>query len=236
MKPWKRFLKSDGLRVVLCWLGAQYIRFVHATGRWTRVGEEIPQRLWDEKRPFILAFWHGRLLMMPHSWDLSAMPIRVLITHHRDGQILARTVGHLGIETIFGSSSKGGAAALKAIVSALKNGQCVCMTPDGPRGPRMRASDGVVAMARLAGAPVVPVAFSVSRGRHLGSWDRFLLAWPFARGVYVWGEPIEVSRDADPDAMRQTIEDAITQATNEADRLCGRPAVEPDPAPEAAGA
>jgi hypothetical protein len=100
----------------------------------------------------------------------------------------------------------------------------------------MRASSGIIAAARLGGVPIIPVTFSVARCRILGSWDRFMLAWPFTRGVYLWGQPIHVPRDADPaaqEAARLAVETALNALTTEADRLMGVPAVAPDPAPEA---
>ena len=94
----------------------------------------------------------------------------------------------------------------------------------------MRASDGIVSLARLAGVPIIPATFGAARGRVLGSWDRFLVAWPFGRGVIVWGDPIEVPRDADAtvlEAARQSVEDALNDISAEADRLTGREPVEP---------
>jgi lysophospholipid acyltransferase (LPLAT)-like uncharacterized protein len=231
----KRLLKSDGLRRVLCWLGSLYIRLVHATGRWQVVGGQAARDHWATGKPFILCFWHGRILMMPHCWPRDKA-IHMLISQHRDGQIIARTVGHFGIQTVAGSSSKGGAQALRAMVKALKAGDCVGITPDGPRGPRMRASDGAVALARLAGVPIIPATFGAARGRVVQSWDRFLVAWPFGRGVIIWGEPIAVPRDADAEQMaaaRAKVEDMLNSVTAEADRMTGRQPVEPAPAEEA---
>ncbi len=229
----KRFLRSEGLRAVLCWLGAQYIRLVHVTGRWWVEGDAAAQDHWRDGRPFILCFWHGRLLMMPHCWPRRRV-IHMLISQHRDGQIIARTVGHFGIKTVSGSSSKGGAQALRAMVRALRAGECVGITPDGPRGPRMRASDGIVNLARLAGVPIIPATFGAASGRVLGTWDRFLVAWPFGRGVIVWGKPIEVPRDADGidlETARRAVEERLNAITAEADRLTGRSPVPPAEAP-----
>ncbi|PIW26588.1 MAG: hypothetical protein COW30_14370 [Rhodospirillales bacterium CG15_BIG_FIL_POST_REV_8_21_14_020_66_15] len=237
----KKVLKSDAVRRLLCWLGSLYIRLVHATGRWQVVGGQSARDRWAAGKPFILCFWHGRLLMMPYCWPRDRT-IHMLISRHRDGQIIARTVGHFGIRTVAGSSSRGGAPALRAMVKALKTGDCVGITPDGPRGPRMRASDGIVNLARLAGVPIIPATFGAERGRLLQSWDRFLVAWPFGRGVIVWGDPIEVARDADADglaAARAEVENALNAITAEADRLTGRdpvaPADTPSPAPADAG-
>jgi hypothetical protein len=227
----KRILGSDTVRRVLCWLGAQYIRFVYATGRWSVVRGDIPRAFWERGEPFILCFWHGRLLMMPYCWN-RRVAIHMLISQHRDGQIIARTVGHFGIRTIAGSSRRGGAGALRAMLKALQAGDCVGITPDGPRGPRMRVSDGIVSVARLAGVPVIPATFAVGRGKVLGTWDRFVVAWPFARGVLVWGEPIAIGREADGaavEAARSRIEAALNAITAEADALVGAAPVEPAP-------
>ncbi|HEY1721378.1 MAG TPA: lysophospholipid acyltransferase family protein [Magnetospirillaceae bacterium] len=225
----KALSRSDAVRRPLCWVGAQYIRFVRITSRWEAIGAELPAQFWDDGQPFILAFWHGRILMMPYCWRRT-QPIRMLISSHRDGQIIARTVSHFGIETVQGSSSKGGSAALRAMLKSLKDGVCVGITPDGPRGPRMRASEGIVQVARLSGATVIPCTFSTTRRKVLGSWDRFLLAWPFTRGVFVWGAPITVRRDADDTAQesaRIAIERALNAITEDADARMGHAPLQP---------
>jgi lysophospholipid acyltransferase (LPLAT)-like uncharacterized protein len=225
----KRIGKSESLRGLLCWLGSLYIRFAHASGRWRVEGGETAAQLWDQGQPFILAFWHGRILMMPKSWRPS-VPIHMLISQHRDGQLIARTVSHFGIRTVAGSSTRGGSAALRAMLKALKGGQCVGITPDGPKGPRMRASDGIVNLAKLAGVPILPATFSCRKRRLLGSWDRFAVALPFSEGLFVWGEPIHVARDADEaglDQARLLVEDGLNAITRRADAAMGQ--TTPDP-------
>ena len=231
MTPFKKVLHNDTVRRVLCWLGAQYIRLAYATGRWTVVGGETPRRFWDDGKPFILCYWHGRSLMMPCCWG-RRRPISMLISGHPDGQIAARTVGHFGIDTVAGSTTRGGAAALRTMLRTLKTGGYVGITPDGPRGPRMRAGDGAVIVARLSGAPIIPATYGISRRRVLGTWDRFIFALPFGRGVLMWGDPIHVDRGADADALetaRRQVEDRLNAITAEADRLCGCTPVEPAP-------
>ncbi len=232
----KRLLRNEGLRASLCALAALYIRLVGASGRWRVVGGEHPAALWDAGRPFIAAFWHGRILMMPYCWR-PGVAAKILISQHPDGQLIARTIGHFGFGAVTGSSSKGGRAALRAILRAIDRGECIGITPDGPRGPRMRASMGVIDIARLSGAPVLPIAFATSRRKVLGSWDRFIVALPFSRGAFVWGAPIEAPRNADARAretMRRQLEDRLNAVAAEADRLVGRTAIEP--APEAGDA
>ena len=104
---WRRFRKSDGLRTVACRLIALYIRFVWATGRWEIRNSALAERLWQEKTPFILAFWHGRMLVLPAMWPRSS-PMHMLISMHRDGEIIARAIGYFGIGTVRGSAAKPG--------------------------------------------------------------------------------------------------------------------------------
>ncbi len=229
MKLGKRISRNKTVQGCLCLLVAAYIRFVYLTSRWTVVGGDIPKRFWEDDKMFLLAFWHGRLLMMSRSWDLSKQ-IHMLISMHRDGRLISETVSHFGIKTIAGSTSKGGAAALRAMVRTVKAGEYIGITPDGPRGPRMRAQEGIVTIARLAKVPVIPVSFASNRSKVLGSWDRFVVALPFGRGAFVWGEPIEVPHTADKEILeetRQKIEDGLNATCAEADRLCGLIPVEP---------
>lgn len=231
----KRLTRAEWLRRGLCWLGAQYIRLVHATGRWQVIGDEIPARHWNAGQPFILAFWHGRLLLMPYSWRRDKA-IHMLISQHRDGRLIADTVKHFGIEIVSGSSTRGGSAALRGMLKALKAGECVGITPDGPRGPRQRASAGIINVARLAGVPVIPATYAVKRRRLLGTWDRFVVALPFSKGIFVWGRPIEVPRDASAaalEALREELELRLNAITAAADSRMGHPALEPAPWPEA---
>ncbi len=232
----KRIIESGPGRKLLFWLGAQYIRLVYRTSRWTVVSADVPRRLWDRGEPFIGCLWHGRIMMMPYCWDRREK-VRVLVSRHRDGQLIGGVVRRFGAEIIEGSTSKGGAVALRSVLRALEARYCVALTPDGPRGPRMRMSPGAVEAARRTGAPIVTASYSTTRRRLLGTWDRFLVPLPFGRGVFVFGEPIRVPGDADDEmleAARLAVEDRLNQVTREADRLCGWPAVEPAPPPASA--
>src|SRR5262245_13934920 len=211
------------------------MKLVWATGRWRVIGREHGERLHAAGRVGLFVFWHGRMAMMGMAWPREVR-INLLQSPHRDGRMMARVAELFGQSTVWGSSSRGGTDALRAVVARLRAGEWCAATPDGPRGPRMRVAAGIVAMAKLGGAPVLPVTFSTTRGKLLGSWDRLLLPFPFGRGVIVVGEPISVPADADPESierLRIAIEEAITRATHEADRLCGR--TTPEPAAAAPG-
>lgn len=231
-RPLKRVLRSAPATRLAAAAIALYIRLVHLTSRFATEGAEAVAPLLREARPFIIAFWHGRLLMMPAGWP-AGHRMRVLISQHRDGEMIARAVEPFGIGTVRGSAAKagrdkGGVAALRLIVQALKQGDYIAVTPDGPRGPRMRASTGIIAAARLAKVPVVPATFAVRRRRVMNSWDRFIVPWPFNRGLYVWGEPMDVSDPAEPiEAAALRLEAAMNALCDAADRRMGQDPIEP---------
>src|SRR5258707_9468951 len=147
-----RIVRSDRLRRLLCWVIQLYIRFVYRTNRWSIEGGEIPRGLRDAGQAFILAFWHGRLLMIPMAWQRLA-PMHMLISAHRDGRIIADAVTYFGVHSIAGSSRRGGTAALRQMLRRLAAGDCVGITPDRPRGPAMPAGSGIIKFARLAPMP-----------------------------------------------------------------------------------
>jgi lysophospholipid acyltransferase (LPLAT)-like uncharacterized protein len=163
--------------------------------------------------------------------------MHMLISMHRDGELIARAIGYFGHGTVRGSAAKpgsnkdkGGAAALRGMLKALKANEYVGITPDGPRGPRMRASDGIVTVARVSGVPIMPCSFSCRSRIVLGTWDRFLLPLPFTRGVILWGDPIRVPRDASPEVLQAAklqVEAALTGVTQTADAIMGVDTVQP---------
>jgi lysophospholipid acyltransferase (LPLAT)-like uncharacterized protein len=236
----RRLADAPWAQALLAVLVAGYIRLVFATGRWRIVAAEEARQLVDRRQPCIGAFWHGRLLMIPCLWramlrqagreDLLA---HSLISRHRDGEVIARTMDRLGFGAVRGSTTRGAAAAMRRILETLENGEYVALAPDGPRGPRMRAQIGAVFLASRAGCPIIPVTFSASRMRVLDSWDRFALPFPFARGEFVWGEPLHVPRDANAGALeaaRLELERRLNELTAEADRRHGHAPVAPAPA------
>jgi len=159
-------------------LAAIWIRLTRATMRVRFESRGVVDDLSQRKLPYILAFWHGRLFLMPYAY--SGRRIAILISAHRDGELISRTMEHFGFVTARGSSTRGGALGLREILRRLKNGFDAAFTPDGPRGPREVVQPGIIAAARLSGAPIVPVAFSCSKKNYsihgIASWFRCLSA------------------------------------------------------------
>ena len=215
----KRLLGSVAVQTLAARLIVGYIRLVRATSRWDYEGLEHLDAVRADGRALIACFWHQRILLMRFLWR-EAAPFSVLASPHRDGRLLARTVQLLGVRILLGSSHRAGAAGLRQVIRTLEAGGCVGITPDGPRGPRRRVQGGVVAAARAARVPILPVAIGVRRRRLLGTWDRFLGALPFNRGVSVIGAPIELG-DASPESARRLVEERLNETTRYADRLAG---------------
>lgn len=190
-------------------LGAMIVRMLAHTVR-IRREEATASALWRAGTPAIYAVWHGRILLLPYLYGWRRA--RVLASRSRDGELLTRFVAHFGLESVRGSSSQGGAEAIRLLARSLGEGRDVVVVPDGPRGPRETVKSGIVTLARLSGAPVVPMALGASAEWRLRSWDEFRIPRPFARCVLRFGDPILVPGDADraaQEAVREEIEAAL---------------------------
>lgn len=214
-------------------LASGLIRVLRRTMRLSWKNDEIVRALHREGRPYVHAFFHDQLLLMTYSYlgQASGRTLAVLSSRHRDGEYVARTLERFGHVMVRGSTGRGGAAGLVEMIRHLRAGRDAAFATDGPRGPRHRVQIGVVEAARLGRAPIVPVVFAVSRATRLRSWDRFLVPHPFARGVFVYGEPIAVDPRADRDAMERTragLEAALETLTTRAEHLAGARPVAPE--------
>jgi lysophospholipid acyltransferase (LPLAT)-like uncharacterized protein len=205
-------------------LAAMLVRLVGATLRVRVEGVDALRPYWSGARPLIYCVWHGRILMVP--WlnarlrrTHGARGVSVLASRSRDGGIVGAYVSRFGLDVVRGSSSSGGAAALRALIATVEDGRDVALVPDGPRGPRGQLEPGVVALAALTGAPVVPLGFAARPAWRLATWDRFQIPAPFARAAAVFGTATTIPRDADRAGARKEIERSLDEATAAADRL-----------------
>ncbi|MEL7486125.1 MAG: lysophospholipid acyltransferase family protein [Pseudomonadota bacterium] len=207
-----------------------YIRLVDATSSWRVVGIEHVDAPAKEGRGAVLAFWHARLLMAPTVRRRTSARVFMLISNHRDGDVIADAVAPFGVEFIRGSAAnpkkrfkdKSGASALVQMIAALEDGGIVGLTPDGPRGPAQEVQPGVARVSRLADVAVLPASYATSRGLRLNTWDRFWLPLPFSRGVYVVEPALSPPRSESADdiaAFSESLKSAIDRATERATRL-----------------
>ena len=142
-------------------LGALVIRGIKGSMRLEQRGYEPVDALYREKRSIILAFWHAQQLMIPFGYRGPGS--HVLISQHGDGEIIARIIARFGHEAVRGSSTRGGAGALRSLIKLGRSGKDVVVTPDGPKGPRQVAKLGVIQLAKATGLPIVPLGFACSK-------------------------------------------------------------------------
>lgn len=218
--------------VIWCWMV-----LVARTVRWEREGTASFSALWHRPEGFMVAGWHSRILLLPSGWSwirrnlpFEQKSTAMLISLSSDGAFVAKAIGHLGLVAIRGSKThkrkgkdKGGVRAIAETVRHLKAGGVVCITPDGPRGPRECVSSGPLLLAQRAGAKIVPYGLAVSRGRALDTWDRFFIPFPFSRGAIVFGDPVDVPAGEDLDGRAAELQRAMDAAHRRAHALAGCP-------------
>ena len=234
----KAVLNAPATQNAIAFLVANYLRFAGWTMRWQVIGRDAAEAAWQGDDGVICCFWHGRLLYAPKIWPTRTQPVAVLASRSRDGDMITNITERFGIRSIRGSSSnskkdqdKGALRAFRDMVAQVKSGHAMAITPDGPRGPRMRAASGVARLAKTTRATVLPFTWSSTNARQFKSWDRMMLPMPFGRGVIIWADPIEIPDRLDADgveALRLRIEASLNDITRRADALCGRDPVEPD--------
>lgn len=197
-------------------LAAGFIRALRATVRLRHHGDER-LREWERRgERFILAFWHRHLLLMPYAYR--GRRISVLVSQSTDGELIARTVARLGIDSSRGSSSRGGIAGMRTLLRKAAEGWDLAFTPDGPRGPLREVQPGVILAAAATGLPIQPVAIAATRAKLLRSWDRFLVPLPFSTVHFVYGEPLTVERRGDPEQAAAELKRRLDAAEAAAER------------------
>jgi len=191
----KRFLKNKLIQHILATLVASYIAFVRLTSRIYKINYSIPESFWKNKKPFILAFWHSQLMMISFTWNKNSK-INILASQHSDGRF-GSIVGSFFRLNNIPHSSKHSNLAFKKIINLIKEKECLGITPDGPRGPNKKVSQGIIRLASSLQIPIIPCGFWSSKNFQLKSWDRFLITLPFSKCYFFWSEPIYVEKKFD---------------------------------------
>ena len=185
----KKALRAFALMVVP-FMGSLLIRLLYLTNK---KKFHAPNSI--GKQPIIMACWHGELLMIPYSYTIfrKTPHVKLLISEHFDGNLIAKTLNFFKFDTIRGSSTRGGAKALIQSIKELKNGYDLGITPDGPKGPRHEVSNGIIVMAQKAKANIVLVEIKPSSYWQLESWDKFVIPKPFGTINYYISDLIDIS-------------------------------------------
>ncbi len=174
--------------------------------------------------PILFALWHGRMFLPIQLHRRQG--IVTMASQSEDGEIIARWLERNGYRVVRGSTSRGGGEALRRMVREVRSGRHAALTVDGPKGPPRVVQPGVLQLARLTSAWILPITYSSARPSFLRSWDRYLLPWPFSRSVVVWGEPFPIPDEMPDQAALSRIAEALDTATREADAAAG---IEPPP-------
>lgn len=173
-------------------LGAGLLKILGATWRIRTLGRERETELFERRTPPLYAFWHGKLL--PLTFAYRGRGAVVLISRHRDGEIIARIVEGLGYATVRGSTTRGGARALLEMSKVVRWGLALAVTPDGPRGPAEEIQPGLLLIAQRSRVPVVALGVAAHPSTRFGSWDAFLVPHPWARCIVSVAPPFWVPR------------------------------------------
>lgn len=206
---WKRMQREALIRFVIAW-----VRVL----RWTSRTYEQPTGFVDRLRHtdakgrtlgLIGAAWHGR-----HSATLMRRgqePVVIITSRSKDGELLDRILRALGHDTVRGSSSRGGVAALTEMARRVRRGTHAVIAVDGPKGPREIVKPGILTLAKITGSPILPMVCAVHRGVTFPkAWDRFTMTMPGSRNLLLYGEPMRIPRDT-PDEALPTLADELKQ-------------------------
>ena len=188
-------------QLLISLLGSLYVLFVYKTSKINLKNRKNIDRLFKRNESFIYAFWHDQLLICPLTWQ-SEFEIKVLISKHRDGDIIARLISKLGFKAIRGSThksgktkNKGGLTSARQMIKSLKKGISIGISPDGPKGPRHKVSDGILNISRLSNSSILPVGIGFKKKWVLNTWDKFIIPKPFNQITIIWGEAIPAIKD-----------------------------------------
>lgn len=198
----------------LIWFWLQFIRLF---SRFEYHGLEHQKALDHIGQPYIIAFWHNRQFALPFIPKTRAL--YCLISPSRDGTIASALMRLFGITAIRGSSSKDGMQAMMSMMRVLRAGNCVAISPDGPRGPAFVTKPGIVQMAQSLKVPILPMSFDNDRKKVLSSWDSSYLPRPFGNINIVIGQPFYIETDEAIDAACLRVNTALNSVGEQAARI-----------------
>ncbi|AEA34255.1 lysophospholipid acyltransferase family protein [Hippea maritima] len=173
--------------------------------------ELINEGLRDYKKPVILAFWHEVILFTPLAYD-KTREIKILQSTHKDGVLASMVINKFGLKTVWGSSNREPLKAFRSMVKEIKSGYSIGITPDGPKGPPRKLKKGILELAYLTKAPIVPVVGKFSNYFRINSWDKMIIPKPFSRVKYILKEPIFISSKDEFEDKARLIERILNES------------------------
>lgn len=192
------------------WVLRFLVMFIGRTLRW-RIEDPAGLLANTPQRSVVFATWHNRLFLVPflyrkHWCGRQRTKVAVMVSASKDGEKLVRVLEKFDLICVRGSSSRRGKEALLEMTRYVNDGYDAGITPDGPRGPKYKVASGVVSLAHLTGAPIIPFAWDTTWKITLKSWDGFMIPLPFGRATLRIAAPMTVSREADRENKRLELE------------------------------
>ena len=183
---WNKKLILFGIKKFICFTGV--------TAKISWVGKEIVDEMIESSHPFIICAWHNDIYFS--TWLLKEMNLTALISSSRDGEYINQVLSGFGFRAVRGSSTRGGIGAMKNLVRCLKEGHSIAITPDGPQGPIHKVQEGIIALAKMTGAPIIPWRYEGNSCWNLNSWDNHKIPKPFSIISSVFGQPFYIPKTA----------------------------------------
>lgn len=191
------------------------------------IGADVAERMIADGNTYAPCYWHQHgfcCLQLMREWLARGFRAGFIISASVDGEVPARIARSWGADIVRGSAKQTNALAMRDIQQAMKRGVSIVTAADGPLGPAYHFKPGVVLMARIGSAPLVPIACTADHAWYFRRWDRFMLPKPFARVHIAVGEPLPVSRDTrveDLEPLRETMENAINSLIHRSEKRLG---------------
>jgi lysophospholipid acyltransferase (LPLAT)-like uncharacterized protein len=222
MKDWLKRSKDNLGLFFASVIGPIFIFLLGKTLRIKWIGEKNLDPIRKNQGRVIYTFWHGRMFILcySHRWQKN----HVLISQHRDGELIARIIERLGFVSVRGSTTRGGTKAIFEMAKKGASGYDLAITPDGPKGPVFKVQLGTMYIAQRSGMPIVPITNSAKSRWILSTWDGFLIPQPFSKAVIMIGEPIYVPLESTPQELekkRDQLEERLVELTQKADNYFG---------------
>ena len=221
----KYFSSFRLIQTLISLIGSIYVLTVYKTSKVNLKNRKKIENLLERNESFIYSFWHDQLLMCPLTWQ-SNSSIKVLISKHRDGDIIAQLISNLGFEAIRGSThktnkikNKGGLLSARKMIKSLKNGISIGISPDGPKGPRHKVSEGILSISRLSKSVILPVGIGFKKKWVLNTWDKFIIPKPFNEITVIWGDPIPaITNEKNNHQFKTKLESKMNNLTAQANK------------------
>ncbi len=215
MRIIKSFSKTNIGQKLIGFLFYSITSFISRSIKWEYLVENEKKNIFNSDKKYIFCCWHNRLFLGPHLLPRNRI-INALQSSHSDGMITSIAFKYLGMNVILGSSKKGGMQAFRKMVKRIQLGESVAITPDGPKGPKEKVKDGIVRLAQITDTSIIPLVWATKKFKLVNSWDNFVIPYPFSKGVYSFGKPINVKKKINEEELefiRQDLENEIKRLT-----------------------